>query len=124
MSHAMFDYSFSYRIDELACINLCFSSLYWFTGVWTTISSAYKNTRVFTTKSFTTDFFFDLVAKQKVTTTSLLRPRMIDFYFFRLNFSWGRHVNCKLSSKVNDVRVQIYHRLKLALSSVDQFHLF
>lgn len=67
MSHALFSYSFTQRNDEFALVNLCFSSLYWFSGVWTMISSAFKITRVFTTKPYSTDLFFDLVAAHEVS---------------------------------------------------------
>lgn len=66
MTHALLSYTFTQRNDELAVVNLCFSSLYWFSGVWATISAAFKNTRVFTTKPYSTDLFFDLVATHKI----------------------------------------------------------
>lgn len=68
MSHAFLIYMFAIRVDEFAVVMLCFSSLYWLSGIWTTITSAFKNTRIFTTQPFSTDLFFDLVEKYKVKT--------------------------------------------------------
>lgn len=67
MTHALFLNTFFHRNDEMAFTNLCFSSLYWFSGVWAAISIVFKNTRVFTMKPFSTDLFFDLVEKYKAS---------------------------------------------------------
>lgn len=66
MTHALFLNTFFHRNDEMAFTNLCFSSFYWFSGIWAAVSIVFKNTRVFTTKPFSTDLFFDLIEKYKV----------------------------------------------------------
>lgn len=47
-------------------VSLSFSSLYWFSGIYASIAPAFRGTRVFTAKPFSTDVFFHLVEKYKV----------------------------------------------------------
>lgn len=79
MSHAFLTYMFVGRIDEFGFVTLCFSSLYWLSGIWSTITSAFKNTRVVTTKPFSTGLFFDFVENHKVTLINLSSL----YYYYR-----------------------------------------
>ncbi|XP_031628671.1 4-coumarate--CoA ligase-like 7 [Contarinia nasturtii] len=66
MSHALFLNMFSNRISQFPFISLSFSSLYWLSGIWASISPAFKNTRIFTTKPFSAELFYELVVKHKI----------------------------------------------------------
>lgn len=47
-------------------VGLFFSSLYWFSGIITTVWAAFENIRLFTKHSFNPELFLDLVQKYKV----------------------------------------------------------
>lgn len=66
MSHTLLFKTFAVGADLFEFVMLCFSSMHWFSGVWVMVVSAFKNTRIFTSKPFSVDLYFDLVEKHKV----------------------------------------------------------
>lgn len=66
MSHTLLFKTFFSGADLFEFVMLCFSSMYWFSGIWVMVVSSFRNTRIFTSKPFSVDLFFDLVAKYKV----------------------------------------------------------
>lgn len=66
ISHALLTHVYSSGLFGLPFVGMCFSSLYWFSGVLALISSAFGSTRVSTSQSFSTDLFFDFVERYKV----------------------------------------------------------
>ncbi|XP_031637198.1 luciferin 4-monooxygenase-like [Contarinia nasturtii] len=67
-THASFIHSFlpysNTEVRTFRCLN--FSSFYWFSSIWSTLSSTLCSIRVFSSQPFSTDLFFDLVEKYKV----------------------------------------------------------
>lgn len=66
ISHAVLIHSFCAENSQPPFVSLSFSSLYWFSGIWSALAPAFKGTRVFTANTFSTDTFFDLVENHKV----------------------------------------------------------
>lgn len=68
ISHALltFVHTKSSAKSEFDGVLTCFSSLYWTSGTWSLIKSAFKFTRVFTSQPFSAKLFCDLVEKYKV----------------------------------------------------------
>ncbi|XP_031638217.1 4-coumarate--CoA ligase-like 7 [Contarinia nasturtii] len=75
MSHALFLYTLLHENFEFAHVHLCFSSLYWVSGILGTMSTAFNNHRIFTSKSFSTDLFFDVVDKYKISSYTGTPPQ-------------------------------------------------
>lgn len=71
LSHAVFNHMFYKESSFPPLVSLCFSSLYWLTGILATLNPAFKGHRVFTAKPFSTDIFFDLFEKYKVSAFKL-----------------------------------------------------
>lgn len=88
LSHAMLTYVHTnlVRENEFDAVMLCFSSLYWTSGTWSLIKSAFKFTRVLTSHPFSTDQFYHLVDKYKVTQlicTNLITMCVKKFVHFK-----------------------------------------
>ncbi|XP_055297527.1 uncharacterized protein LOC129566039 [Sitodiplosis mosellana] len=65
LSHAVFTFTQKVQKFGSKLITLNFSSMYWLSGILAMLSSATTVTRIFTTKPFSPDLFFDFVEKYK-----------------------------------------------------------
>lgn len=91
ISHALLSYAHTKmsRASELEAVITCFSSLYWTSGTWTLIKSAFKLTRVLTSQPFSAELFYNLVEKYKVIVDKILdialSTRVINLVYFLLD---------------------------------------
>lgn len=94
ISHALVHYRLlTTHIFGFRLMTLNFSSMYWISGVFSMLSSAFSVTHIITSKPFSADSFFDFVEKYKVNNkfkTALrieIHPKQNKFHLRRFNFS-------------------------------------
>lgn len=109
ISHALLTYAHTKSIgkSEFDGVLTCFSSLYWTSGTWSLIKSAFKFTRVFTSKPFSAKLFCDLVEKHKVNRLVRILISVHNYLYllhcYRLHCSLVHHVKYKQLQKSANV---------------------
>lgn len=101
LSHAMLaDAIFSNTQSSGNDVVLCYSSIFWLSGLGTLLAGTFNDsTRLITTKRFTAELFFQMVEKYKVMTTMYIfltnsgTPNSIFLcQFFRYPLHWAHPI--------------------------------